>query len=198
MVFRGNKLKVDFDSVLTTGLVAKFLRFAPRTVANLIDKGMLKGFKVPSSKDRRVTVRSLLSFMRENDLPVYLVPFFRNRILIFSKNLEIDEVLKTCLEHEGYSVVTTSSQYTACLSIGVFRPHVIFIDCSSPVEAFHIIEPVREDDLLYATFIVGFGTRSELLQYQNLCGIRRFDAEMLCPLTIGQVLDQMKKIDEMC
>lgn len=56
--------------VFTTGQIARALRVAPRTVGHWIDDGHLKGYRLPGSKDRRVTRAALEQFVRESGMPV--------------------------------------------------------------------------------------------------------------------------------
>jgi hypothetical protein len=49
--------------VLTSGYVAKVCKVAPRTVANWFDKGLLKGYRLPGSSDRRIPAANLVAFM---------------------------------------------------------------------------------------------------------------------------------------
>lgn len=56
-------------NVLTTGDVAKICHVAHRTVSKWFDGGMLGGYRIPGSQDRRIPVDSLLSFMEANDMP---------------------------------------------------------------------------------------------------------------------------------
>lgn len=60
--------KIRSNEPLTTGQVAELCCVAPRTVTKWIDNGVLKGFRIPMSRDRRVNVRDLLEFMREYEL----------------------------------------------------------------------------------------------------------------------------------
>lgn len=55
---------------LKSGQISKICQVAPRTVNNWIDKGRIIGYRLVDSKDRRVLVRDLRSFMIENDMPV--------------------------------------------------------------------------------------------------------------------------------
>jgi len=57
----------------TTGAVAKVLHVAPRTVSKMFDRGLLSGYRIPGSKDRRITRAQLLVFMRENQIPQELL-----------------------------------------------------------------------------------------------------------------------------
>jgi len=54
----------------TTGRIAKLLNVAPRTVATWIDKGELVGFRLPSSKDRRVSKKDLFDFIKSHGIRV--------------------------------------------------------------------------------------------------------------------------------
>ena len=55
--------------VLTTGDVAEICNVAHRTVSKWFDGGMLGGYRIPGSQDRRIPVESLLEFMDANNLP---------------------------------------------------------------------------------------------------------------------------------
>ncbi len=57
-------------NVLTTGDVARICNVAPRTVQKWFDAGILKGYRLPASKDRRVPIDELVRFMREHNLPI--------------------------------------------------------------------------------------------------------------------------------
>ncbi len=56
--------------VFTTGSVAKICKVAPRTVSKWFDSGLLKGYRIPGSNDRRIPEADLLVFMRARGLPV--------------------------------------------------------------------------------------------------------------------------------
>lgn len=58
------------DGVYTTGQIARICKVSPRTVKNWIDSGKLKGYKLPSSGDRRVTRESLVHFMKAHEFPL--------------------------------------------------------------------------------------------------------------------------------
>jgi two-component system, OmpR family, response regulator RpaA len=55
--------------VFTTGRIAKGCMVAQRTVSRWIDSGLLKGYRIPGSHDRRVTRAELLRFLAEYGMP---------------------------------------------------------------------------------------------------------------------------------
>lgn len=57
-------------SVLTTGDIAKICNIAPRTAATWFDKGILKGYKIPGSKDRRIPISTFETFLHEQKMDI--------------------------------------------------------------------------------------------------------------------------------
>ena len=56
-------------NVFTTGEVAKICYVAPRTVSQWVDRKLLKGYRLPGSKDRRITIPELVAFMKKYEIP---------------------------------------------------------------------------------------------------------------------------------
>jgi excisionase family DNA binding protein len=63
-------------STFTTSEVAKICQVSERTVAKWLDMGLLKGYRLPGSRDRRVTRDSLVRFFEENGIPLLLLEEF--------------------------------------------------------------------------------------------------------------------------
>jgi len=59
--------------VFTTGEVAKVCSVAPRTVAKWCDQGRIKCFRIPGSKDRRITEEWLIAFLNEHQGMEHLI-----------------------------------------------------------------------------------------------------------------------------
>jgi len=56
--------------VLTTGEVARVCRVACRTVQKWFDTGLLKGYRLPGSGDRRIPADELERFMKKHNIPL--------------------------------------------------------------------------------------------------------------------------------
>jgi excisionase family DNA binding protein len=56
--------------VFTTGQVAKICKVAPRTVSKWFDSGRLRGYRIPSSQDRRIPREHLIKFLKEHGMPL--------------------------------------------------------------------------------------------------------------------------------
>ena len=64
----------NYPDVFTTGEAAKICRLSQLTIIRCFDKGMLRGFKVPGSRFRRIPKENLEKFMMDNGLPMDLLP----------------------------------------------------------------------------------------------------------------------------
>ena len=56
-------------NVLTTGEVAAICNVASRTVGKWFDSKLLKGYRIPGSRDRRIPVPELVRFMKKYEIP---------------------------------------------------------------------------------------------------------------------------------
>ena len=56
----------------TTGDVAKYCKVTSRTVSTWFDQGLLDGYRIPGSQDRRILPDSLVKLLKENGMYEYL------------------------------------------------------------------------------------------------------------------------------
>jgi two-component system, OmpR family, response regulator RpaA len=61
---------MSMKAAFSTGEVAKLLHVSPGTVSRWFDMGKLKGYFIVGSRNRRIPRASLISFCRENGLPL--------------------------------------------------------------------------------------------------------------------------------
>lgn len=64
------KIMAKGKKVLTPGDVAKICNVAHRTVQKWFDSGLLTGYRLPGSRDRRIPVSELISFMKASNIPM--------------------------------------------------------------------------------------------------------------------------------
>jgi hypothetical protein len=57
----------------STGQAARICRVAPRTVGKWVDSGILKGYRIPVSKGRRILRADLLKFLVAQAMPLDLM-----------------------------------------------------------------------------------------------------------------------------
>jgi len=88
----------------TTGQIAKICDVAPRTVSHWIDRGLLKGYRIPGSSDRRVHREQLLKFMIENKMDAAQIDSLRPRMLVIGaselERKQIERIMSSAFEGE--------------------------------------------------------------------------------------------------
>lgn len=67
MTLKTHKTRQD---VYSTGEVARICQCAPRLVAAWFDSGVLGGYRLPGSPDRRIPREQLIRFMRAHEMPL--------------------------------------------------------------------------------------------------------------------------------
>lgn len=56
--------------VFTSGDVAHICNVCRRTASSWFDRGLLKGYRIPGSGDRRVTREELIQFLKHHEIPL--------------------------------------------------------------------------------------------------------------------------------
>jgi len=55
--------------VFTVGQVARICRVSSRTASKWFDLGLLKGYRIPGSRDRRIPRSALVAFIESSGMP---------------------------------------------------------------------------------------------------------------------------------
>lgn len=179
--------------VLTTGEVAKICNVAPRTVSKWFDTGVLKGYRIPGSKDRRIPVSQLLRFMKDHGIPFDGISSGKTRILIVDDEQEIVDVLQRALsEQANYEVRTATNGFRAGIEADRFKPHVMLLDVHlGEADVRNIANMVRADDDLQMTKIIAMSGKMTDGQLQTLRTIG-FDGYLKKPFQVRQVVETIE------
>lgn len=57
-------------NVFTTGQAAKICKVSSHTITKWFDSGLLKGYRIPKSLDRRIPEENLVEFLKEHGMPL--------------------------------------------------------------------------------------------------------------------------------
>jgi excisionase family DNA binding protein len=119
--------------LFTTGEAAEICRVSQQTIIRCFDSGRLEGFRVPGSKFRRIPRRSLIRFMKDNNIPLDQIESGKKKVLVVDDDVEIIELIGDILFRDGrFEVKTASSGYEAGISTQQFRPDLILLDYMLP------------------------------------------------------------------
>lgn len=185
---------MPFDKdVLTTGEVAKICNVAPRTVSKWFDTGVLKGYRIPGSKDRRIPVSQLVRFMKEHGIPFDGVTGGKTRILIVDDEPDVVEVLhKVLAEQANYEVRSATNGFQAGLEAERFKPHVMLLDVHlDERDVRNVANLVRGDDDLQLCKIIGMSGKMTDGQLQGL-RTTGFDGYLKKPFAVRQVIEAIE------
>lgn len=73
-----NPKPINYNQELyTTGQVARICGVAPRTVSGWFDSGLLKGYRIPGSQDRRIPREDLMVFLEVHGMHHALASFIK-------------------------------------------------------------------------------------------------------------------------
>jgi len=147
--------------VLTTGEVARICNVAPRTVSKWFDRGQLKGYRIPGSKDRRIPVSELTRFMKAHNMPAAALPVGKLRVLIADSNHETASVLaETLRTRADYEVQTVRSNFETGMVAQKFAPHVLLVNLlAEGINAADICSTIRGDGELQTIRIIALADR---------------------------------------
>ena len=134
--------------VLTTGDVAKICHVAPRTVSKWFDKGQLKGYRIPGSKDRRIPVSELIRFMKVHNMPTVDLGVGKIRVLIVDSRETVASALEESLKNKAdYDVRIVCSTIETGAIVQKFEPHVLLISLlAENIDASDICNFVRSNE----------------------------------------------------
>ena len=181
-------------NVFTTSDVARICNVAPRTVSKWFDNGYLKGYRIPGSKDRRIPIKELVSFMKENDMPMTSVLLGKMRVLIVDSDekgvLSLAGILRTKAD---YDVQTVGSGFETGVVAQKFAPHVLLINIfAKNIDAAGICQSIRGNTDLQAIKVIALANQLSSSEASALLQ-KGFDS---VATNLADVMEVVRKIEE--
>jgi hypothetical protein len=134
--------------IFTTGDIARICAVSSRTVAKWFNAGVLEGYRIPMSKDRRVPRESLLRFMREHGISTDRFGDALSRdVLVVGADAGFAESLGESLVEMDlrFAVRAVSSACSAGAVASRYPPESLVVDLAiGRLDAGTIIHVVRE------------------------------------------------------
>ena len=177
--------------VLTTGEVAKICHVAPRTVSKWFDNGQLRGYRIPGSRDRRIPLSQLVSFMQAHGMPLDGLDAGRLRVLIMDRDIP-ERIVEAIDNLERYDLQTASNGFEAGVAAQRFSPHVIVIDAiASEGEAIAICQNIKShSELSGIAVIAAVGELTDAQANRMLAG--GFDNCLIKPYSLRQLVEAVE------
>lgn len=120
--------------VLTTGQLAKMCLVSQQTIIRCFDAGLLKGFRVPGSRFRRIPWKNAINFMKENRIPLPSEQRHDSRrsVLVVSPCEDICVFLKGALPSGIYRTTNVGGGFAAGRQFEKNAPDLIIVDFAIP------------------------------------------------------------------
>ncbi|MEO1037658.1 MAG: response regulator [Pseudomonadota bacterium] len=130
----------------TTGEVASLCGVNFRTVIRWIQRGKLKGHKLPGRGDHRVQETDLIVFLRENELPIPRQMDNQNRVLIVDDEPAMVRAIERALKRQGFETATAADGFHAGTLLRDFAPGVMTLDLQMPgLGGLNVLRLIRAD-----------------------------------------------------
>jgi len=131
---------------LTTGDIAKMCDVNLRTVIRWIDRGALKGFKLPGRGNNRVRVEDFVAFLQEHDmpLPAELAGENNRRVLIIDDEAAVARSIARILRSAGYETEAAMDGFQGGSMLVKFQPALVTLDLRMPgISGYDVLKFIR-------------------------------------------------------
>jgi len=120
----------------------------PTTVANWIDKGILKAFATPGGH-RRVGEKNLKDFLKSHKIPVpdELLHSPKKRILIVDDDKSVRDAMLGIIQTQKkkYETFTAADGFEAGLAVEIKKPHLVILDLLLPgIDGFGVCKIIKK------------------------------------------------------
>ncbi len=192
-----NEVRED-RAVFTTGQVAKICSISQQTVIRCFDSGRLRGFRVPGSRFRRIPRERLISFMKENGIPLDMIEQTTTRVLVIDDDPAVVEMLVDILQRDGrFEVKSGSTGFDAGLIARDFLPDVILLDFKLPdIDGTAVCRSIRANQHLNHTRIIMISGVADPEEIKMLISAGA-DAFIKKPFDVEQVLTKISSLVNM-
>lgn len=141
-------MAVELDEYFTTGEVRDILGISLRSVQNYCDTGKLKCEQASLTKYRRIHRDSLISFMKENNIPLERIKARRSVkfLVVDDEPAQVEIVSDMIREMFGNAVIETAGDgYEGCVKAGIFVPDIVILDLIMPkADGFEVCRSIRK------------------------------------------------------
>lgn len=138
---------------LTTGEIADYCDVNLRTVIRWIDKGSLRGYKLPGRGNNRVIIEDFITFLKENSMPIpaKFLPTNKN-ILIVDDDKDMANAIRRVIKNSDFQCDVATNGFVAGSKLMQQKPTLMTLDLSMPgLNGFELLEHLRKqsefDDL---------------------------------------------------
>ncbi len=187
------------NKIYTTGQIAKLCDVAPRTVSKWFDDGLLNGYKLPGSLDRRVPREDLKAFLRAGNMKTQLAALEREEtytILLVGLDADTEgKVRETLSKDKGFAYLSTQSLFEAGMMAGTsLEPNAVVVDLRvGRADAIMVAWSLHHNSRFHQTLVVGLAGEDDP-DVGALTGDGGFNWVLQKPVDAAAVADRVGKL----
>lgn len=178
---------------LTTGEIAQFCDVNQRTVIRWIDRGDLKGFKLPGRGNNRVLEQDFVAFLKKSGMPVpeQFESDLPDSVLIVDDEPQVAAAISRVLRRAGIQSSIATDGFSAGSLLMKERPKLMTLDLSMPgLDGYDVIRFVRQSAEISNTKILVLSALNDPCLNKALeCGA---DAVMQKPFDNDELVDKVE------
>jgi excisionase family DNA binding protein len=193
---------------LTTGQVARICQVAPRTVSKWFDRGQLRGYRIPGSRDRRIPVDRLVAFMRANGIPLTGLDGGISRVLVIGDCAPEDAEPSAderaggpgavfsgrAYGRKGLEIRLAANGFEAGVVAQQFRPHAVALPVGEDAaEAIGICRNIKASESFGEAWVIAVCRDQDAAGRRQLLS-QGFDACISRAYAIADLLEAMDKL----
>ncbi|MFH1550084.1 MAG: response regulator [Planctomycetota bacterium] len=156
--------------VFTTTKVGKFCGVTQQTVIKWVDSGLLRGFRLPNSRDRRVTETALLKFMKKHSIPTEVLDDkLKTRVLVVDDEETVGKFFEALFQDEKSVALRVVTRGFDAGIVRDWQPDVVFLDIMLPdIDGRRVCELIRQGAGGRRMAIVGISGYASSLDVKEL------------------------------
>lgn len=139
---------------LSSGQVAKYCNVHPRTVIRWLERGHLKGFKLPGRGNNRVLISEFINFLNRNQMPIpealssYSADV-KPRVLVVDDEPAMAKAIARRFRLKGWQVDIAEDGFQAGLRVAEQRPDLMVLDLMMPrMDGLALLDSLKKESLL--------------------------------------------------
>jgi CheY-like chemotaxis protein len=139
---------MNFDEFLSTGEAAQLLNISRSTVSRSFDQGILQGKKNPITGERLISRESMISFMKQYDLPLSAAIIGKKKILVGSSDEKFQSFIQKALaSDQRIHIERVSFGGDVLLQHAKEKPDLLIIDEELPdISGAEVIRSLRRTE----------------------------------------------------
>lgn len=132
---------------LSTGQIAKYCGVHLRTVIRWIERGHLKGYKLPGRGNNRVEKRTFINFLIANEMPIpEELLSQKSSVLVIDDDVAMAKAIMRVFHSDTWETAYAADGFQAGLAIANGQFDLITLDLMMPgIDGFSVLSTLKND-----------------------------------------------------